>query len=1332
MKPKKLVISAFGPYADRMELDFERLGGGGLYLITGDTGAGKTTIFDAITFALYGEASGEVRKGEMFRSKYAKPEVRTFVELTFTYQGKDYTVKRNPEYLRPKDRGQGMTMEKANAELIFPDERQPVTKISEVTKAVTELLGLDQRQFRQIAMIAQGDFQKLLLAGTADRSEIFRKMFHTEIYQELQNRLREEAKARWKTYDEKKRSISQYLDNVVCPEDARWKKEFDRLKKENFNGQVMRGMELLAQCIEWDEEQLRMLKEEQRALYGEIEKKNQLLGKIKERQTRQAEKEQKENERKLLLPEVEEKKKKSEQAEKEAGICEKLEEQIREEKACLELLRKMKQEQEAMTQLQKELQETAEAKGKLQEEQENAKKELEQQKARKEKLSGTEVELARTEQKETYAAEQVQQLSAYCEEIGKTADEEAAKKEEENALCEKIKETEQAAGKAAEEAEKLAGQDKVCEKLQEEKENVRRKIFTLAEAKKQLEKTTDEALQLAGQLKQLQREEEKLQADRTATAEQMAKRSSAALQQEKFRQERETLENLLKSWEWACKELEEKQSAYRDGIQKRDNLRKTYQAMESLFLDAQAGILAEKLTEGEPCPVCGAIHHPQPAKRAEHTPDKATLDQKKEELREQEETAAGQSEAAGNCGRRVKELREQLTACLLKKMPYAKKEKQESGLTETDFMKSAPYAKRNETDRKSNETQRFLQMSDSLFRQKVEKKAEQLREEESKQKVRQTEYAELEKTQTRQQENLETLKKAIAGAQADLGRAEGTQKALEEQLNKEIAEAEKEPGVEEVTASAERKGSTEKKGAAEDRDYAETDDRNFLVGQIEKVLSFWKNRQKQCGEEFAAAQAKMKRRAECIALQKEAESSQKKDHEQLQRVRSCLEVLQSDRKRWNEKEEKLLETLEQQRKEIKSADQFENIAEISFTEKQFLEILTDTEKQLWVRSMQEQRYWKEKQETLEKQKRNLLAQKEELQRIQLEIQAETQKIEQREKTIREKELLEAKRKAEQKALQERIQEKETKLAGKEEKELLEHIKGWETQKEQRKAAQKTAKEELDAVQKNLTEVQAALAAIQTLEAADEEADLQGQQLPSETELQENLEMLSGRKQELDQRYNEQYHAANTNQNVYQAVQTQQSQMQEVEEEYKWVNALADTATGNVTGKRKIDLETYAQMAYFDRILRKANVRFLTMSQGQYELKRQEDGGNIKSKAGLELNVIDHYNGTERSVRTLSGGESFQASLSLALGLSDEIQSYAGGIQLDSMFVDEGFGSLDAESLNQAVKALEGLAEGNCLVGIISHVPELKDRIERKIVVTKNRSRDGVGSRAVIE
>lgn len=1313
MKPKKLVISAFGPYADRIELDFDRLGGG-LYLITGDTGAGKTTIFDAITFALYGEASGEIRKGEMFRSKYAKPEVRTFVELTFTYQGKDYTVKRNPEYLRPKDRGQGMTMEKANAELIFPDERQPVTKTSEVTKKVTELLGLDQRQFRQIAMIAQGDFQKLLLTGTADRSEIFRKMFHTEIYQELQKRLREAAKERWKIYDEKKRSISQYLENVVCPEEAEWKTEFDRLKKNKFDGQVMRGMELLARCIEWDDEKLKALQDEQSTLNEEIEKKNQLLGKIKERQTRQKEKEQKEKEWETLLPKEEEKKKRSEQAEKEAEICKQLEEQIREEKVCLELLRKVQQEQSAMTQLQKELQAATEAKEQLQTEQERAKKVLEQKKEREERLSDAEVKLARTEQKEAYAAGQIQQMEAYCETIAGAVKEEAADKEEESVLCKKIKETEETAARAAEEAERLAGQDQVCEKLLDEKKNLEQKIHTLEETKKQLERTTAERTQIAAQVTQLRKEEENLQADIATTAEHLAERDGAALQQEKYHQKLEMLENLLESWEQGRKELEEKQSAYQREIKKRDALRETYQAMESLFLDAQAGILAEKLTEGEPCPVCGAIHHPQPARRAEHTPDKETLDQKKEELRMQEEAAAGQSEAAGSCRRQVQEKRAQLTEWLLKELPESQKE---------------------------HEQKRLSQMSDVLFQQEAVEKAEQLRKEEETQKVRQMEYAELEKRQTERQKRLESIKKTIAAEQTQLGRAEGTKRALEEQLEKEIAEAQK------TTAFMEKKNPAQRKGPGE------SEDRNSLADQIAQVIFFRKNRQKQCEGEIAATRAKVSRRAECIARQKKAEAERKEDHERLQKVRSRLEVLQSDRKRWKEQEEKLLENLEEQRaiwaeqdqqktgakSEGRPGDGKEQLKDLvsaetvkkqinEFTGSEIAEKLADAERELWIRSVWEQHWLKQKRKELTEQKQCILAEQEELKKIRQEIQEETQKTEQREQEIRKKELRETEQKAERKALLERIREKEAQLAGKEETELLEHIAAWESQKERLEEARKTAKEELDAIQKKLTEVQAALTAIQALETADS----QEQPLPSETELQEDLRGLSEQKQVLDQRYNEQYHAANTNQNTYDAIRNQQSQMQTVEEEYKWVNALADTACGNVSGKQKIELETYVQMAYFDRILRKANVRFLTMSQGQYELKRQEDGTNKKEKAGLELNVIDHYNGTERSVRTLSGGESFQASLSLALGLSDEIQSYAGGIRLDSMFVDEGFGSLDEESLNQAVKALEGLADGNCLVGIISHVPKLKERIEKKIIVTKNRSRDGVGSRAVIE
>ncbi len=155
MKPLQLTMSGFGPYAEITEIDFERIGKQGLFLITGDTGAGKTTIFDAITFALYGEASGEVRDVAMFRSKYAKEDVPTFVKLTFLYRGKKYSVKRNPEYLRKKERGEGYTSQKAEAELIYPDDRPPVTKTKEVTKAITELLGLDYSQFTQIAMIAQ-------------------------------------------------------------------------------------------------------------------------------------------------------------------------------------------------------------------------------------------------------------------------------------------------------------------------------------------------------------------------------------------------------------------------------------------------------------------------------------------------------------------------------------------------------------------------------------------------------------------------------------------------------------------------------------------------------------------------------------------------------------------------------------------------------------------------------------------------------------------------------------------------------------------------------------------------------------------------------------------------------------------------------------------------------------------------------------------------------------------------------------------------------------------------------------------------------------------------
>ena len=217
MKPVRLRISAFGPYAGEMELDMTKLGESGLYLITGDTGAGKTTIFDAITFALYGEASGENREPVMLRSKYAEPSVPTEVELTFSCGDKIYTVRRNPEYERPAKRGGGTTLQRAEAELIFPDGRT-VTRLKDVNQGVREILGLDRNQFSQIAMIAQGDFMKLILADTRERQAIFREIFKTGYYRTLQEKLREESGRLRSLCEGEKAGIAQYVDGIRWPE----------------------------------------------------------------------------------------------------------------------------------------------------------------------------------------------------------------------------------------------------------------------------------------------------------------------------------------------------------------------------------------------------------------------------------------------------------------------------------------------------------------------------------------------------------------------------------------------------------------------------------------------------------------------------------------------------------------------------------------------------------------------------------------------------------------------------------------------------------------------------------------------------------------------------------------------------------------------------------------------------------------------------------------------------------------------------------------------------------------------------------------------------------
>lgn len=218
MRPLKLIMSAFGPYAGQTELNLDKLGARGLYLITGDTGAGKTTLFDALAFALYGAASGETRDASMLRSKYAEPETPTFVELTFAYGGKEYIVRRNPEYERPAKRGDGTTLQKADAELRYPDGRV-VTKAKDVTAAIEEIVGVDRVRFSQIAMIAQGDFLKLLLASTEDRKKIFRQIFQTAPYQILQDLLKDEAIRLGKECEALRGSIRQYVGGVKVKAD---------------------------------------------------------------------------------------------------------------------------------------------------------------------------------------------------------------------------------------------------------------------------------------------------------------------------------------------------------------------------------------------------------------------------------------------------------------------------------------------------------------------------------------------------------------------------------------------------------------------------------------------------------------------------------------------------------------------------------------------------------------------------------------------------------------------------------------------------------------------------------------------------------------------------------------------------------------------------------------------------------------------------------------------------------------------------------------------------------------------------------------------------------
>ena len=926
MRPIKLTVSAFGPYAGLTVLDMESLGTEGLYLITGDTGAGKTTIFDAVTYALYGESSGGRRDGSMLRSKYAKPETLTYVELEFTCHGNTYKVKRNPEYERPKARGTGMTKQAADAELTKPDG-SIITKTKEVNQAITEILGVDRDQFTHVAMIAQGDFLKLLLASTEERIQIFRQIFSTSSYQKLQDKIKNDYMDIYRKCESVRSSIDQYVSGVKSAENDPLGIQLQKA----IAGEMLitDTAELIAKLIAQDDQELARLAEDKK---------------------------------------------------------------IAEEKISVLTARAARGE---------EIEKTG---AKLQDAQSSYSLIDEKMKSVKDSLTAAKLHESDIKSSRDYIAAATASLTRYdyLEDLRK---QQTAEEKKRDILT-----------------EEAAAASKTAAGLRESLEKDREELKSLKDAesdKHKLETQLEKAQSRIEELKSLEKAH------------------------------RETVS--------AQKDYADAVSQWKSADDKARALQAEHSSMLERYFAEQAGLLAQELTDGMPCPVCGSTKHPAPASKGESAPEKSDVDAAKEK-------ADNALNAANSKAASAEE----------KKGALAEKEKNRS----------------------------------------------------------------------------ELVLKIMGGEAAENPDIAGE---LSEMLAKETTSAQgKVAEIKQQIAVAEQK--IQRKNDLE-RDIP-TDE---IKLENEKVKAAEKEK------EASIAQAKaadLGRQADKLAGELDFESKEKAE--------SVIAAMEAENIRL-EREIQLAEKAERQVMEEKSS--------LEGAIKSLTEQFANAEK--------------------------------------IDVDAVREEL----------------------------------------------------------AAVTSEKKAMDGLEKNVN-----------------------------TRRQNNASVLEN-------------------------INKKSDELAGLEEKQRWMAALHATANGNIKGKEKIMLETYVQMNYFDRILRRANIRLRVMTGGQYELMRKDSAENKRSQSGLDLEVLDHYNGTRRSVKTLSGGESFKASLALALGLSDEIQSSAGGVKLDTMFVDEGFGSLDSDSLRQALSALAELSEGHRLVGIISHVAELKEKIDTQIVVRKEKTG---GSTARIE
>ena len=1278
MRPVTLEMSAFVPYAGKEIIDFEKLGTEGLYLITGDTGAGKTTVFDAIRFALYGVASGQNREKSMLRSQYALPETKTYVRLVFICNGKTYTVTRNPAYERPYKKGAGVTKEAANAVLECPDDAR-IDKDSNVTSYITELLGIDKDQFAQISMIAQGDFLKLLLAETSERKKILRSVFHTENYQKLQERLKakaSEAGEEFKALRQRCQTDIESVDSSVNESFATlWQEEVLKGKKKTDEILILvkTFLEMDSQALEDANErkdELTIKRDELKSRIEaaqKIEKKRNDLNDLSEEL-----KAARENEGKKRATYSEAKNRESEAAEyrKQATI----------ENNLLSEYDRLAGEKEELSKTERFWKERTD----LQITKTKEKEELE------DKLKGQQEELISLEK----VGEDLISAKGEANQIND-------KLSRANDLLDRIDDASKADRKAEESRTFEQNKSREIEQYQQDTDKLKRELDSLAGVELNLADNKQALKDMNTRLEELKGLEDDLQLmkDLIEEAEELQKQvQSSDVEIQKQRKEIESLRSEITARQNAevdiesaknrLQHFEERSEALKKLQKGEEELRKERDVLEALqkdkdtkaktasdssekantlfqrFLDGQAGILAGRLKDNEPCPVCGSVHHPSKCKPMDNTPtqeevDGAALqrDLDKESFVDAAKAYAAQEVKVQN----LVDLVDTTFETLLKGSDEHTSESQELvGIDSERQVHTDPHIV-NRPD------------SDEL----IDRNSQDIAKEKEKGKAARQALKERKRFEE------------------ELAKAETNLKALATHFDDIRLEA----------AAKEQSATTQNRLCEKNADslslklFSKKNEESGLSSPsvLSDVIQSTQNSIRRINEIIDSLTKKVERKKE-LETELPSRDEHKKDLDsQLTKLhREAASNSASAIEKWGFVQTDVAAVLDEetaatlpsqivQYKAIIRQSVFDKKQEIEKDQKECNERITE----LNVKDKRKEFLTKDN-EIIEKKVGDLT---EEIYNLGIEIGKAGQRQESLNRSIE--------------TLQKKLRFSDRKQAEKE-------IKILNTKNQAILDGIEKAQTDLRNSENVITSLEAQY---RTLEKEIAESPVyhreEDEKLLEETEknIKENERLtaiITGRRR--------------VNENALNNIMKDSEKAIEAEKVYKEINALSNTASGASGFKSKVELETYVQMSLFDRIVRRANKRFSIMTSNQYDLQRSNvadaDG---RSQTGLDLEVIDHFSGTTRSVKSLSGGESFMASLSLAIALSDEIQSHAGGLRLDTMFVDEGFGSLDQDTLNQAINAMQDLTEGGeRLVGIISHVNELKSRIGKQIIVTKTR------------